>query len=132
VLGSRRGGGPTATAVLPTSSRSPGAARPGVPPLGVHAFAPFVAASPADSVSAVALRFVVKDAPGIIASISRILAENEINIDAVFQTRGEDKAALPFVVTLEPVAGDGLERALDALAALPFHQKPPVAFPLTD
>ncbi|MBL8111780.1 MAG: homoserine dehydrogenase [Acidobacteria bacterium] len=127
------GGGPTATAVLSDVieiARS--GARPGVPPLGVHAFAPFTAASPAASVSAVALRFVVKDAPGIIASISRILAENEINIDAVFQTRGEDKAALPFVVTLEPVAGDGLARALEALAALPFHQKPPVAFPLTD
>ena len=48
------------------------------------------------------LRFLVRDRPGVIARLAEILSAHELNIDAVLQKPGFDKAALPFVVTLEP------------------------------
>jgi homoserine dehydrogenase len=58
------------------------------------------------------IRFVVRDQPGIIAGIAQALAEQEINIHAIFQKPGYGKNSLPFVVTVEPCAGSTLRRAL--------------------
>lgn len=126
------GGDPTATAVLSDVvelARSGG--RPGAPPFGAAALAPFAGAGPADSVAPFYVRFVVADRPGILAGISAVLARHGINVDAVFQAPWSDKAALPFVVTLEPVDEERLGRALGDLAALPFHVEPPFALPMT-
>src|ERR1700682_1813918 len=48
------------------------------------------------------LRFRVHDRPGIIASLSSILAAKHISLDAVLQLPSADKTNLPFVITLEP------------------------------
>jgi homoserine dehydrogenase len=48
------------------------------------------------------LRFVVKDRPGILATIAAALARQAINLDAVLQEPGYPKDALPFVITVEP------------------------------
>ena len=47
------------------------------------------------------LRFVVRDRPGILASIAAALARQDINLDAVLQEPGYPKDALPFVITVE-------------------------------
>jgi homoserine dehydrogenase len=58
------------------------------------------------------IRFVVCDQPGIIAEIALALAEQQINIHAIFQKPGYEKNNMPFVVTVEPCAGSALRRAL--------------------
>jgi homoserine dehydrogenase len=72
------------------------------------------------------IRFVVRDQPGIIAEIALALAEQGINIHAIFQKPGYGDESLPFVVTVEACAGSALQRALerigrmDCLLARPF------------
>lgn len=58
------------------------------------------------------IRFTVRDQPGIIAEIALALAEQGINIHAIFQKPGYGEDRLPFVVTVEPCAGSALKRAL--------------------
>jgi len=64
------------------------------------------------------IRFVVKDRPGIIAEIALALAEQGINIHAIFQKPGYGEANLPFVVTVEPCVGSSLRRALERIAKM--------------
>jgi homoserine dehydrogenase len=126
------GGDPTATAVLADVveiARS--GHRPGVPPFGVAAPAPFAPAFRADYVARFCLRFVVDDRPGILAELASALARHGINVDAVFQAPWTEKAALPFVVTLEAVDEERVSRSLTEIAALPFHVEPPLALPMT-
>jgi homoserine dehydrogenase len=127
------GGAPTATAVLADVlelARSEKGVRR-VPPLGYARFAPSAPAGPEDFISSFYLRFVVRDRPGIIADISRALANHAINIDAVFQAPYGDKAALPFVITLEPVSQQRLDSALAEIGRLDFHTVLPLALPTT-
>jgi homoserine dehydrogenase len=76
------------------------------------------------------LRFLVKDQPGIIASLAAILSAHQLNIDAVLQNPGFDKNALPFVITLEPCRDAQLHPALQEMAALPFTLKPCLCLPI--
>ncbi len=64
------------------------------------------------------IRFVVCDEPGIIAGIALALAEQGINIHAIFQKPGFQRDNLPFVVTVEPCAGSALKRALARISAM--------------
>lgn len=63
------------------------------------------------------IRFVVHDKPGIIAEIAQALAEQGINIHAIFQKPGYGTENLPFVVTVEPCAASALKRALARITA---------------
>jgi homoserine dehydrogenase len=76
------------------------------------------------------VRFTVADRPGIIASLASSLSAHGINIDAVLQLPGHDKAELPFVMTLEACPISVLEAALAEINALPFHVKRPLAVPI--
>lgn len=76
------------------------------------------------------VRFVVKDSPGIIASIAGVFSKHHINIDAVFQKSGFPKEALPFVITLEPCHFSKLEAALKEIAQFNFHVQPPFSMPV--
>ena len=76
------------------------------------------------------LRFLVKDRPGIIARLAAILSAHELNIDAVLQKPGYDKASLPFVITLEPCRDSALHPALEEMAALDFAIKPCLCLPV--
>jgi homoserine dehydrogenase len=127
------GGEPTATAILADVvdlARSGG--QPRVPPLGFADLLPCAVAGAPEFVSAYSLRFVVRDRPGIIADLARILADHGANIEAVFQEPWDEKNALPFVITLEPVAQSALDAALAQIGRLDFHVEPPLALPLTD
>jgi homoserine dehydrogenase len=76
------------------------------------------------------LRLVVKDQPGIIASLASILSAHRLNIDAVLQKPGFEKTALPFVITLEPCRDEQLQPALHEMSALPFAVRPCLCLPI--
>jgi homoserine dehydrogenase len=76
------------------------------------------------------LRFRVRDQPGIIAGLSRVLAEARISIDAVLQLPGEDKADLPFVITLEATPDGQVRDAVAEMGRLDFLVDEPLALPL--
>jgi len=76
------------------------------------------------------VRFTVADRPGIIASLAAVLSSHGINIDAVLQLPGHDKAELPFVMTLEACPLSVLDAALAEMNALPFHVRRPLAVPI--
>ena len=73
-----------------------------------------------------AVRFLVKDRPGIVAGIATALARETINIDALLQKPGHAKERLPFVVTVEPCAGSALRRALAQVAEMDALLEPPL------
>ena len=124
--GAGAGGGPTSVAVV-----SDLAAIAAFEPER-HAASTISEATCVDSefVTAHYLRFIVKDRPGILASIAHALAEHDINIDAVLQLPADGKDALPFVVTAEPCAPATLARAMAAISAMDFHVTPPVDLPV--
>jgi homoserine dehydrogenase len=76
------------------------------------------------------LRFVVKDRPGILASIASALARQSVNLDAVLQEPGYPKDRLPFVITVEPCHEAALMAALSELAPADWHAEPPLALPM--
>jgi len=76
------------------------------------------------------LRFFVCDQPGIVARLAGILAEHHLNIDSVLQKPGCDKAALPFVITLEPCRDSQLHPALEKMSGLEFAVRPCLCLPM--
>ncbi len=76
------------------------------------------------------LRLVVRDQPGIIASLAAIFSKHAINIDAVLQEPGGSKDRLPFVITLESCPTDAMNAAMREIATLPFHVTPPLCLPV--
>jgi homoserine dehydrogenase len=76
------------------------------------------------------LRFVVRDRPGILATIAAALAREGVNLDAVLQEPDYPKDALPFVITVEPSEEAALDRGLEELASADWHAEPPLALPM--
>jgi homoserine dehydrogenase len=76
------------------------------------------------------LRFRVKDRPGIIAALSRILAAKGISLDAVLQLPADNKDDLPFVITLEPASEQAVAEAVTQMRELDFLLEPPLALPM--
>jgi homoserine dehydrogenase len=78
------------------------------------------------------LRFVVRDRPGIIATLAERLSRRGLNIDAVLQEPGCSKDALPFVITLEACRRSDVEQALAEVSTLDFQVMPPLSLPILD
>lgn len=76
------------------------------------------------------LRFIVKDRPGIIASLATILSHCGINIDSVLQKPGCPKSHLPFLITLEECKASLVDRALQQINALDFLVQPCLHLPI--
>ena len=76
------------------------------------------------------LRFLVKDRPGIIASLAKILSETGINIDWVLQKSGFPKSHLPFLITLEECKASLVEQALQQINLLDFLVQPCLHLPI--
>jgi homoserine dehydrogenase len=76
------------------------------------------------------LRFLVKDRPGIIATLATILSERGINIDAVVQKPGHPKSHLPFLITLEECKASLVEQALQQIGSLDFLVEPCLHIPI--
>ncbi len=131
-----RGAGalPTGVAVVSDIMRAARDLRSGasarVSPFSFQKLAEPDLASIDDFVCGYYLRFRVKDSTGIIATLGRILAENGISIDAVLQLPTDDKANLPFVITVEPAREADVRKALLEMEALDFIVEKPLALPL--
>jgi len=76
------------------------------------------------------LRFLVKDRPGIIATLATILSHSGINIDSVLQKPGCPKSHLPFLITLEECKASLVEQALQQINALDFLVQPCLHLPI--
>ena len=76
------------------------------------------------------LRFIVKDRPGILATIASALAAQHVNLDAVLQETGYPKDRLPFVITVECCEEAGLQKALAEIGTADWHAEPPLALPM--
>ncbi len=76
------------------------------------------------------LRFYVRDQPGIVARLAEIMAAHRLNIDSLLQKPGFDKAALPFVITLEPCRDSALHPALEKMSGLDFSIRPCLCLPI--
>jgi homoserine dehydrogenase len=76
------------------------------------------------------LRFFVKDRPGIIATLTRILAERKINIDLVLQESWLDHSNLPFVITVEPTRFSSMQEAVEKMKTLDFNCTDPFVLPI--
>jgi len=76
------------------------------------------------------LRFVVRDEPGILASIAASLARQHINLDAVLQEPGYPKDALPFLITVEACEEGALRAAVTEINGAAYHAEPPLALPI--
>lgn len=76
------------------------------------------------------LRFLVKDEVGIIAKLANIIAEERINIDAVFEEPGQDAEKLAFVISVKPTTERAISAALARMEKLTFLREPPLALPM--
>ncbi len=76
------------------------------------------------------LRFLVKDRPGIIATLATALSQCGINIDSVLQKPGCPKSHLPFLITLEECKASLVEKALQQINALDFLVQPCLHMPI--
>lgn len=76
------------------------------------------------------LRFLVKDRPGIIASLATILSHCGINIDSVLQKPGCPKSHLPFLITLEECKASLVDQALQQVNSLDFLVQPCLHLPI--
>jgi homoserine dehydrogenase len=78
------------------------------------------------------LRFKVKDRPGIISSLSSILACCHINIDSVLQKPGYSKSDLPFVISLEACKFSEVQNAMREMEKLDFLTQPCLHLPVLE
>jgi homoserine dehydrogenase len=76
------------------------------------------------------LRFLVKDRPGIIASLAAILSQCGINIDSVLQKPDCPRSHLPFLITLEECKVSLVEQALQQINQLDFLVHPCLHLPI--
>jgi homoserine dehydrogenase len=76
------------------------------------------------------LRFLVKDRPGIIASLATILSQCGINIDSVLQKPDCPKSHLPFLITLEECKVSVVQQALQQINQLDFLVQPCLHLPI--
>ena len=76
------------------------------------------------------LRFLVRDRPGIIATLATILDKHGINIDSVLQKPGCPKSHLPFLITLEECKASLVDQALQQINALDFMVQPCLHMPI--
>ncbi len=76
------------------------------------------------------LRLTIGDRPGILARIAEAIAREGINIDSVLQEPHMAKENLSFVVTLEPVPANVVERAARAINQFDFMLEPILVLPM--
>lgn len=76
------------------------------------------------------MRFFVKDQPGIIATLTQILADRNINIDLVLQESWSDRSNFPFVITVEPTGFSPMQEAVEEMMSLDFNCVDPFVIPI--
>lgn len=79
-----------------------------------------------DVVSPYFVRLSVKDVPGTLARVARILGDAKIGISSVIQPEGHEGASVPLILMLHDAPNGAVSRALKQIAALPVVKGPPV------
>jgi homoserine dehydrogenase len=79
-----------------------------------------------ESVSPYFVRLSVKDVPGTLARITRILGDAHIGISSVIQPEGHEGASVPLILMLHDAPNGAVSRALKKIAALQVVKGPPV------
>ncbi len=75
-------------------------------------------------------RFSVSDRPGVLASIAKTMAENEISIAQAVQ-KGDHKASdVPIVFLTHCARASAVAETIRAIDAMPFTLRPTVHFPI--
>jgi homoserine dehydrogenase len=125
IQGAGAGGGPTASAVAADIvDVMVGGSRPvfQLPASRLHAFASM---SAAHSLGQAYVRLLVRDEPGVIASVSETLAEADVSIDSFLQRPVEGGGGVPIVLTTHSAPEENLARAVRAMSVLPALIAPP-------
>jgi homoserine dehydrogenase len=125
IQGAGAGAGPTAAAVAADiADVMTGASRPvfQTPARLLQTFSPV---SPVAAVGRAYVRVIVRDEPGVIASISETLAEAGVSIDSFLQKPVEGAGGVPIVLTTHEAAEATINKAVAAMAALPTLIAPP-------
>jgi homoserine dehydrogenase len=116
VSGPGAGGRQTASAVLgDVVSVMTGGAKPPAPPLTLRLIE--------DVESAFYLHLDVEDRPGVLATVTRVLGEQEVSIKSVVQRGLGERARL--VMVTHPVLESRLRAAVDALGSFDFLRSAP-------
>ena len=119
------GAGPTAAAVAADIADVMTAARRPVfqsPASGLK-FAPVI--DPANRISRVFIRLLVRDQPGVIAAVSETLAGAGVSIDGFLQKSAQADGSVPIVLTTHATAESIVFEALERIARLPSMLQPP-------
>ena len=119
VQGPGAGGGPTAAAVAADISDVMTGARRPVFQKAAGVLAPLPSVSSVDAVGRAYVRLLVRDQPGVIASVSETLAEAGVSIDSFLQKPSQGAAGVPIVLTTHEAREATIARAVEAMAALP-------------
>ena len=126
-LGAGAGGDPTAVAVVSDVMFVAQSLAGGKKEVASNVSTPKISC---DFETAWYLRFFVRDQPGIVARLAKIMAAHKLNIDSLLQKPGFDKASLPFVITLEPCRDSLLHPALEEMSGLEFALRPCLCLPI--
>ena len=125
IQGPGAGGGATASAVAADISDVMTGARRPVFQKVAGALAAIQPVSSVDATGRAYVRLLVRDQPGVIASISETLAEAGVSIDSFLQKPSQGAAGVPIVLTTHEAREATIARAVKAMAALPTLIAPP-------
>jgi len=76
------------------------------------------------------LRFRVRDRVGIIAQLATVLAEQNMNIDAVLEEPCKETENLPFMISVKPTTQGAVSAALGKMKTFDFLLEEPLALPM--
>ena len=125
IQGAGAGAGPTAAAVAADiADVMTGTSRPVFQAPG-ESLCSFSAVSPADARGRAYVRLLVRDEPGVIASVSETLAEAGVSIDSFLQKPAQGASGVPIVLTTHLAPEATIAKAVEAMATLPSLMAPP-------
>ncbi len=125
IQGAGAGAGPTSAAVAADIADVMGG---GVRPVFQRAavsLAEFGSVSPADALGRVYVRLLVRDEPGVIASVSETLADAGVSIDSFMQKPAQGAGGVPIVLTTHLAPEATIAKAVKAMSLLPSLIAPP-------
>lgn len=119
IQGAGAGAGPTSAAVAADIADVMAGARRPVFQIPAPALRTMAPVDSAQSIGRAYLRLLVRDQPGVIASITETLADAGVSIDSFLQKPVADISGVPIVLTTHNVGEQVLSEAVRRMSALP-------------
>ena len=123
--GAGAGAGPTAAAVAADIADVTGAARRPVFQRPADRLAPLAAADRSRRRGPAYMRLMVRDRPGVLASVTEALADAGVSVDSLLQRPVEAQGLVPIVLTTQAAPDAAVARAAAAIGALEAVAEPP-------